>query len=395
MKEGDSISITYSVRISLLQDTGIYKDIAYTYGDSILGEGMGDVLGVSATDSSTNFVGTEVLVIEPVELEEGEVLGASIELPQTGAETYLTLGALISMVLGLILLLFNPKRKIKNLVIAGVLLLGIFTFVKPLPAYALSDLNVRIEEPTSPTNVDNFKIGFVALDIQGRTLEIKCYEGGTAFGPTYTTSSGNCVVDSTIVTGSGTYTFYVVAKVQGEAESVTSQTVTMVVDLGKPLPVTNYNKTEGVCSNTLTFKTANDGQTSKVQIFRSSTQPFTANATTLIKEMTVGPNVSVTYTDTPLPNCSTEYYYAIRAVDSFNNTSTFVTDDIVTVVIVPATPTTPTGTGTDTDQDGEVAGEEVVDDGSDGTGGNGGEVIVDTGTVVSRSSFDESQVTKI
>ncbi|KKP64634.1 MAG: hypothetical protein UR61_C0042G0001 [candidate division WS6 bacterium GW2011_GWE1_34_7] len=390
MTEGDSISITYSVRISLLQDTGIYKDIAYTYGDSILGEGMGDVLGVSATDSSTNFVGTEVLVIEPVELEEGEVLGASIELPQTGAETYLTLGALISMVLGLILLLFNPKRKIKNLVIAGVLLLGIFTFVKPLPAYALSDLNVRIEEPTSPTNVDNFKIGFVALDIQGRTLEIKCYEGGTAFGPTYTTSSGNCVVDSTIVTGSGTYTFYVVAKVQGEAESVTSQTVTMVVDLGKPLPVTNYEKDEGVCSNTLTFKTANDGRTSKIQIFRSSTQPFTANATTLIKEMTVGPNVTVTYTDTPLPNCSTEYYYAIRSLDSFNNTSTFVTDDIVTVVIVPASPTE-TDTDTDTDENGEVAGEEVVDDESDGIGGNGEdeEVTDDDGEVAGEDIDDE------
>lgn len=389
MTEGDSISITYSVRISLLQDTGVYKDIAYTYGESILGIGMGDVLGVSATDSSTNFVGTTVLVIEDPEIEGGEVLGASIELPQTGAETYLTLGALISMILGLILLVFNPKKKIKNLLIAGVLLLGIFTFVKPLPTYAFSDISVRIEEPTSPTNTDNFKIGFVALDIQGRTLEVKCYQGSTSFGPTYTTSSGNCVVDSTVITGSGTYTFHVVAKVQGGTESATSQTVTMVVDLGKPLPVINYDKEEGVCSNTLTFKTANDGRTSKIQIFRSSTQPFTANATTLIKEMTVGPNVTVTYTDTPLPSCSTEYYYAIRALDSFNNTSTFVTDDIVTIVIVPATPTETT-----TDENGEVAGEEVVDDDADGTGGNGGEEVVDDdGEVAGEDIVDENGAT--
>ncbi len=390
MEEGDVITLTYLTKVSLLQDPGLYKDIAYTYATSLISGANGDVLGISMTDNNTNFVGTEVLVIEEPGIDEGEVLGASIELPRTGAETYLTLGALISMILGFVLLVFNPKRKIKNLVIvAGVLLLGVFTFVKPTSTYAFSDINVQIEKPETPTNVDNFKIGFVALDIYGRPLEVQCYEGGVAFGPVYTANSGNCVVDSTIITTSGTYDFYVVAKVQGDTQSATSDTVSVAVDLAKPSPVTNYSKSEGTCSNTLTFKTANDGQTSKVQIFRSNTQPFTANASTLIKEMSVGPNVEVIYTDTPLPNCSTEYYYAIRSVDSFNNTSSFVTDDIVTVVIVPATPTTPTGTGTDTDQDGGVAGEEVVADGSDGTGGNGEEVVDENGEVAGETTIDE------
>ena len=45
----------------------------------------------------------------------------------------------------------------------------------------------------------------------------------------------------------------------------------------------------------------------------------------------------MTYTDT-IPVCSTEYFYAIRAVDDANNASTFVTDAQV-IVVEPTTPT--------------------------------------------------------
>ncbi len=375
MKEGDERTLTYRAVVSSTQDAGLYKDIVYTYGTSILSSEDGDVLGlgIGSGDPSTNlitthFVGTQVLVIEDPELEEGEVLGALIELPATGAETYITLGAIISMILGFILLVFNPKGKMRNLFITGVLLLGIFTVVKPTEIYAIvPKVEVQIEQPASPTKKDVFKIAFVASDTGRRDIKVQCYVNGVSFGPEYLANSGNCEVTPSIITASGTYEFYV--KVTADSDVKTSESVFVEVKLEKPLPVVNYSKTEGTCSYTLTFKTSNDGRTSKVQIFRSSTQPFTANASTMIDQISVSPNESVTYVDNPVPNCSTEYFYAVRALDSIGNASTFTTDNIVKIVYTYTPSTETEGT---TDGTGEVAGEEINID-EDGTGGNGEE----------------------
>ncbi len=342
MKEGDIITLTYQVTISETQDPGTYKDIAYTYGDSLLG--VEDVLGSSTINPGTPFVGTEVIVVEEPELKEGEVLGTAIELekevlgaatelPKTGASTYLTLGALITMITGFLLLLVSPKKKIANLVLAGALLLGISTLAKPQAIHAANPLiNVQIEQPESPTDKTNFKIGYVALAIPVSTdLEIQCYEETSGlFGPVHTTKSGSCIVDETIITDSGTYKFYVIASTNGTTKQ--SNKVTIEVDLNKPGVVTEYNKDKSICSYSLKFITANDGRTSKVQIFRSDKQPFTANASTLIETIAVLPYEQTTYTDNSLPDCDKEYYYAVRALDNLNNSSSFVTDNIVTVL---------------------------------------------------------------
>ena len=109
MVEGDVIVLTYKTRISLLQDPGNYPDIAWVKGVSVSNL---PVYGNVSTGAATPFVGTDVTVIDPIETEEGEVLGASITLPVTGASTYLTLGALIMMILGAIALLFKPFKKL-------------------------------------------------------------------------------------------------------------------------------------------------------------------------------------------------------------------------------------------------------------------------------------------
>ena len=378
MQEGDEVTLTYKAKVSPLQGPGTYKDIVYTYGTSILG---GNILGlgVYSGDSSTSlvrssFVGTQVLVIQDPVLEEGEVLGTSIELPRTGAQTYLTLGAIISMILGFILLVFNPKRKTKTLFLTGILLLGVFTLVKPTETFALvPEVEVQIEQPASPTKEDTFKIGFVALDIKDRDIKVQCYVNSVSFGPEYSTNSGNCEVTPSVITSSGTYNFYVVATPVG-GTAVQSETVQVEIKLEKPLPVTNYVKTEGVCTYTLTFKTANDGRTSKVEIFRSSVQPFTANASTWLNTSTVGPNTSVTYIDNDPLDCSKEYYYAIRALDDLNNFSTFVTDNIINIV-EGTTSTTVTVNG----ETGEVAGEETT--AGEDTENGGGEEKNDNGEV--------------
>src|SRR5690606_25697870 len=122
------------------------------------------------------------------------------------------------------------------------------------------------------------------------------------------------------------------------------------LDTTGPRLVTNYEKEKNACDYTITFTTANNGQTSKVQIFRSTEKSFTANASTLVVELPATPNQDISYTDT-VPNCDLEYFYAVRSVDDANNSSPFVADTLVTVTPDEADPN---GNG----DDGEVQGSE-------------------------------------
>jgi|GEM_PF-903215 len=339
MIEGEVVTLTYVGGISNTLDAGKYKDLAWTEGVSLTDN---RTLGRATTGF---FASTNVNITEPV--EEGEVLGITDEqtLPDTGASTILTIGAVCTMLLGFVFLIFNPKKKmLKILGLSIVALAGLVSLAMPTKIYAESgDLAVQIEQPKTPYSESTFKVGFVALDIQSRNITVQCYETTHgAFGPEYTLStignSGNCEVNNSIVTSDGTYEFYIVAK--AGTDEVTSDKVSVVIDLVGPSPVLNYTKTTASCVNNLEFTTANDAQTVKVQIFRSDVASFTADSTTLIKEISAGPNQLVTYSDTQ-PICGTTYFYAVRAVDIAENTSSFVTDKTVVITIVPITPVTP------------------------------------------------------
>ncbi len=371
MVEGEVITLTYVAKINLLNEPGTYKDLAYVQGDSILAVlDTGDVLGLSYNGGYTltetfgkNFVGTRVLIIEPIE-DGGEVLGASITLPVTGADTYITLGALISMILGFVLILFGKKRKIGTLFVALVISLGLFTLLKPIETYAQTQtqVSIRLEQPKTGITDKEFEITYVALSIPAQPLTIQCKYSTDEntwvdFDTPKTANSDSCRVNETVITGSGTYYFKVVASTTGGGAD--SQVVSVDI-IGNPLPVTEYSKTEGTCTYTLKFKST----TSKVQIYRSDNQKsFYADDTTLITKpsLSVTPNVLTTYTDSSITDCSKDYYYAIRSIDDYNNVSTLVTDDIVTIVRTPApiTPTTPTEI---TDDEGEVEGDETAID---------------------------------
>ncbi len=348
MKEGDVVVLTYQTKISLLQDPGNYPDIAWVAGTSLID---GAVLGASVVDPLTPFVGTNVTITEPVETEEGEVLGASITLPVTGASTYLTLGALIMMILGAITLLLKPFKKLSYALLTGLMAISFVTLLTPNRVLALdSDIKVRIMQPATPTNKSSFNVGFVALDLNNNSITVECYKDAeVAPFATFTANTGNCPVT---VSASGTYTFYVVAKsTSGEQKSAD---VTVVVDLEKPAPVIDYSK----AGNVIKFKTPNDPKIKTVEIHRSDKPSYTANESTRIHPMPVSPNTEYSWTDTTAEAGKT-YYYALRTVDAIGNTSTIVSDP--EVVEVPAA-TTNTRTGdvagqTDTKKEGEVAGE--------------------------------------
>ncbi len=348
MQEGEVITLTYKTQISLLTDSGTYPDIAWVKGKSVANV---PVLGNISPGASTPFVGTDVTVIEPLETEEGEVLGATTYLPNTGSSTYLTFASLITMILGFVTLLLSSQKKyLKKLALSFVLLFLIF----PSSAFAFENLIVKIEEPKSPTGNQSFNIDFTAQDINEESIAIECYKNDVLFF-TLTGNSGSCPVT---VETSGTYTFYVKAKTS--TSEVQSATVTVVVDLATPLPVVDYTKT----NNVLSFKTANDGRSSMVEIFRSDKSTFIAKSASRLTAMSVVPNTAYSYTDTTVEEGKT-YYYALRAVDSLGNVSTIVADK--TVVILPvSTNSTATvtvasvpqngGNAIQIDQEGEVAG---------------------------------------
>lgn len=377
MIEGEVVTLTYTANISNTQDAGNYEDLALARGYFLDGG------KVFANQNTGIYVDTNVNVAE--NMQEGQVLGVTdYEYPDTGAKTVLTISAIMAAIAGTLLLLIKPRKKSKLLVISAIAGLGIMALLTPTSAYAdSSDIAVRIEQPESPYNKTSFKIGFVTLDLSERELQVQCVE--TTHGVFQTTTvkeggnSGDCLVDSNVITGTGTYEFYVIAT-SADSDTSVSDKVKVDIDLNGPSPVINYNKTAPeTCKYTLSFTTANDGgQTNGVQIFRSTSRTFTANSSTLVTELPATSAQAITYTDT-LPVCNTEYFYAVRAIDEANNTSTFVTDAQVIVIPPVVTPVVeelnPAGTEevqgettteeespNDTDTNGEVQGETITDE---------------------------------
>lgn len=216
-------------------------------------------------------------------------------------------------------------------------------------AYA-SSLSVRIEAPKTPTNQNTFKINFVAMDILGGTIDVKCLKKApgdgsfSEFGSTINLSAGgntaNCEVTSSIIPSEGTYEF----KVEATAGSITETSPAVSVEYKSSAPGTpgNYGKQQqGSCQYKISFKTADDGgKTSRVEIYRSDQTSFTADSSTRVGTVFIGSNQDGSYTDT-VPDCGKTYYYVIRAFDGAGNGSG-VTGDSVTKVIITSTTTSQT-----------------------------------------------------
>ncbi len=108
MAIGETVTLTYIADISADQKPGLYKDLALAYGcKSEASCTSGDAMSVTANAVEPGFVsdtyaGTSVNVVKEqqnggtLNKHEGEVLGASTELPATGAnELWLALAGLL------------------------------------------------------------------------------------------------------------------------------------------------------------------------------------------------------------------------------------------------------------------------------------------------------------
>lgn len=211
-----------------------------------------------------------------------------------------------------------------------------------------ADLNVRVEEPKSPANQDTFNINFVALDIQGRSVTVRCYKKGPSdgsfsqFGSDINLaaggSTGNCSVNSSIVSTKGSYEFYVTA--QAGSDSATSATVKVDFDNSSPDTPVSYKKEQHEsCKYTILFKTAPDsGKTVKVEIYRSDKTEFDVNSSSRVGSVNIGSDSEGSFLDT-VPDCNKQYYYVIRAFNSVGNGSGTIGDSAVKKITVEISPT--------------------------------------------------------
>jgi len=357
MEDGDEITITFPATISEDQDPGLYKDLAYAYGI-----GGSETVYASSQDSgktddgviTEEFVGTQVNLVKDlqnsksyeVEKEEekiGEVLGASTMLPGTGADSLITKLLWLFLAGSLMSLFFLLKRNsLKSLLI---MLIALSISASSTMA-ATTPLTVRMEQPKSPTNDNTFNITYTTMDLQNREITAKCFKKGptdaaySQFGSTVNYiggGSGNCVVNSSVMNNSGTYLFKVevLAGLDSNSDSVT-------VDFGSSsLPETpvEYDKRKiEDCKYRIKGKSADDGKTVKVELYRSDDLEFKADAGSRVHTFNVGPNTSFEL-DNSVPHCDRDYYYALRAFDAYGNGSDLIGDRNIKVTFTESTTT--------------------------------------------------------
>ncbi|OGI22163.1 MAG: hypothetical protein A2808_04030 [Candidatus Moranbacteria bacterium RIFCSPHIGHO2_01_FULL_55_24] len=353
MAAGETKIITYKAKISDTQDEGLYEDLAFAKGTSALND---PVLAEDPSDSD-NFVGTQVAVALPetssytvpeVEVDRDRtetkkiVLGASTSLPMTGADVRTLLG-IVALFLAGIALLALGRRKARATLAGVFLLAALLSFGSPAEA-ADSSLSVEMETPDAQVTSPDFKIGFVALDILDRPVTVECQVQGPAdvSFSTFATpvlnaaggNSGDCQVNAGVMPADGDYQFQVVATANDDEESSETETAgPKTVKLHSTFPGTpvNYNRTDLSCANKMEYTTAADGgKTVKVELYRSTSKTFVADASTKVDEQAIGSSQDGAFVNA-VPDCNADYFYSIRAVDALGNGSGFTGDGITTV----------------------------------------------------------------
>jgi uncharacterized repeat protein (TIGR01451 family) len=426
LEAGEVVTLTYETTIANNQEDGLYTDLAWAKGD-----GADALTGTTVTDQSlangTNssyvdgeFVGTEVLiasdriteaasvdvVTEETREEEssdsqGDVLGATTSLPETGARTiWMVIAGLLTgtgiLMLGTGITMRNrdKERHFRSLfrtsmrvITAGAVVTTVM-FMMQTGVHA-ADTSIRISAPEERLNTNTFKIAFVTLNYENEPVTVQCEKRGptdtdyTPFGAAVTTApggdSGFCQVNQSVVGENGaSYSFRATAAVDGVIVAQSNQIGTSYDDTDPDRP-TGYSKSKAdSCTYEITVTAANDeGESERLELYRAAQTNFTIEPATRIAVRPVNSGEQVTFTDV-IPDCGQKYYYAVRAYDSFGNGSDVVADREVSVTVSTVSTgggTTGGGTteGTATAGDtGAAAGAILVEGGGDVAGADTG-----------------------
>ncbi|HOX96146.1 MAG TPA: hypothetical protein PLI45_02090 [Candidatus Woesebacteria bacterium] len=214
----------------------------------------------------------------------------------------------------------------------------------PITSQAANALTVRLGQPKTPTNQSNLKLTFVALEIGGTdNIAVSCFKKSPSdsdyvkFQDISLIPGGNtdyCSVDNTILNTIGAYSFKVVANGVKESNIVSIDFNTS----GPSAPVSYSKEKINDCDYKIKFKTANDGRTTKIELYRSDTNSISINSDHFISSQSIVPDTTGEITNS-IPTCGKEYFYAIRAVDNYGNVSGIVGDSFTTVITTGTTTT--------------------------------------------------------
>jgi cysteine-rich repeat protein len=360
---GSTVTLTYLADIDSSVDAGLYKDMAWAFGcaqstDCSLASAdklLATSVASGQIDSgvvATNFVGTKVQLTSEIynsqnanivrqEESQGQVLGATTELPATGSNTLWLILGLFTSIIGAFMI-----RKSKSFMV----LILVFGLLLPLPAFAAQSENmyVRLEAPSTPTNLSQFKLDYVALDMLGRELSLQCIKinpdnSETQIGQTQVLkaggNSGICDLSASPLIESGKdYSFYIKASAGGE--DFNSDVVGVRYDTNTPGTPSDFGKDHpDACKYVIKFRAANDNRTVKIQIYRSDKTEFTADGGTKVGEVGIQPDKSGSYTDV-VSECAKTYYYVVRAFDDAGNGSGLTGDSVTVTTSSTSTSTT-------------------------------------------------------
>lgn len=349
LNPGYSLVISYFAQILNTASTGLYMDAAFATSDQVLASAVG-------SNSNGAFTGSIVAVGSP---STGTVLGASVNLPSTGADGKLLSIGVIGIILGAMITTLgaiNLKRRNggkkgiglnQKFIALALFFIGPMFFTASVYA-APSDLETRLSAPSGTNRVNN-TLEFTVLDVLGRdsNINFECFvqrPSQVMFDPvafdsgvltisganTQFGNSGVCLTNAGVFSeGSGDYQIKVVANKDGDVAE--SNIVTLAFDNIPPSNLVSYSKSRASCTFTLNFRTANDGQTDRVEIFRSQSSSFIADLSTFVVSTDVNPDSNEVYVDNIAGCNQNDYYYALRAVDASGNVSGFTTDTVVTV----------------------------------------------------------------
>lgn len=243
-----------------------------------------------------------------------------------------------------------------NKIIVKILFSIVTLFLFAGTVLAANSTSIRLQQPQSPINKNDFDLIFVALDTnQSQTISVQCYKKGPTDSDYIATGSiinivngGNtdkCDINGGVINqGKGTYYFKVVANGSIEA---TSNIVSVEFNNEGPGTPVNYSKTKPTdCTYKISFTSAeDDNKTVRVELYRSTENKFNIDSSHKVNSINIGSKTDGIMTDNISPDCNKTYYYVLRAYDKYGNGSGLTGDTNSTTTTISTTTTTETQQG--------------------------------------------------
>jgi len=366
-KDGIKV-ITYNAKISDSVINGSYKNLATCNAEIGRFNGGFDTLLFAAIQIDQIVETTECNIADStvnVGLGlsyggnlNGQVLGASIELPATGNPTWLLALALLGLTTGLYLKKNKNGKNKSKLLSFLVALLGLMVFAKQAMAITPT---VSIQGLPSYVNTNDFKLSCSALGGSNVQFSYK-KEGGSYqdFGSLIDITSNPCQVQVTSLQVTEEAKFYFKVTLDGGVSDETS----VIFDNSGPSPVSGYYRDVLGSENKLHWRNPSDADFDSVIIYRGETVDFSADSSHEIAKVSGSPNSDMTYGNDASPDKT--YYYSIRAIDKAGNSSSLVGDGSTTTTTTTVTQTQPqNGSGSvrqlPKEATGQVLGDEKVE----------------------------------